>query len=112
MKKIEAIVRAEKFPEVKAALEERGFYGMTVTDVKGRGQQGGMQIQFRGRTMEVTLLPKVKLEIVVKDDAVEEVIGLIVNSAFTGSPGDGKIFIIPVEDVVRIRTGERGDDSL
>ncbi|WP_202318767.1 P-II family nitrogen regulator [Archaeoglobus neptunius] len=112
MKKVEAIVRPEKFQDVKAALEKKGFYGMTVTEVRGRGKQRGMRIQFRGRTMEVDLLPKVKLELVVRNEDVEKVIELIVSSAFTGNTGDGKIFIIPVEEAVRIRTGERGDGSL
>jgi len=112
MKKIEAIVRAEKFEDVKRALEEKGFYGMTVTDVKGRGRQKGITLQFRGGTMEVDLLPKVKIEVVVADDKVQEVIDLITKSARTGNVGDGKIFIIPVEDAVRIRTGERGDKAL
>ena len=112
MKKIEAIIRAEKFQDVKSALEMKGFYGMTVTDVRGRGRQKGMQIQFRGRTMEVDLLPKIKIELVVKDEEVEEVVELIMNFARTGNTGDGKIFIIPVEDAIRIRTGERGDKAL
>ena len=112
MKKIEAIIRAEKLDDVKRALEAKGFYGMTVSDVRGRGRQKGMQLQFRGRTMEVDLLPKVKIEVVVTDEEVEEVIELITNFARTGNVGDGKIFIIPVEDAVRIRTGERGDKAL
>ncbi len=112
MKKIEAIIRAEKFEDVKKVLEAKGFYGMTVTDVRGRGRQKGMQIQFRGRTMEVDLLPKVKIELVVTDEEVEEVVELITSSARTGSVGDGKIFVIPIDDAVRIRTGERGDEAL
>ncbi len=112
MKKIEAIIRAEKLGEVKNALESKGFYGMTVTDVRGRGRQKGVQLQFKGRTMEIDLLPKVKIEIVVRDEDVEEVIELITNFARTGNVGDGKIFIIPVEDAVRIRTVERGDKAL
>ncbi len=112
MKKIEAIIRAEKFEEVKNALEMKGYYGMTVTDVRGRGRQKGMQLQFRGRTMEVDLLPKVKIELVVTDEEAEEVVELIMNFARTGNTGDGKIFIIPVEDAVRVRTGERGDKAL
>ena len=112
MKKIEAIIRAEKFEEVKNALEMKGYYGMTVTDVRGRGRQKGMQLQFRGRTMEVDLLPKVKIELVVTDEEAEEVVELIMNFARTGNTGDGKIFIIPVEDAVRGRTGERGDKAL
>jgi len=112
MKKIEAIIRAEKLGDVKNALESRGFYGMTVTDVRGRGRQKGIQIQFKGRTMELDLLPKVKIELVVKDEDVEEIVNVITSFARTGNVGDGKIFIIPVEDVIRIRTGERGEKAL
>jgi len=112
MKKIEAIIRAEKFEDVKRELEANGFYGMTVTDVRGRGRQRGVKIQFRGRSMEVDLLQKVKIELVIADDEVEKVIELISNSARTGNIGDGKIFVIPVEEAVRIRTGERGDKAL
>ncbi len=112
MKKIEAIIRAEKLGDVKNALESKGFYGMTVTDVRGRGRQKGVQIQFKGRTMELDLLPKVKIELVVTDEEVEDVISIISNFARTGNVGDGKIFVIPVEDAVRIRTGERGDKAL
>jgi len=112
MKKIEAIIRAEKLGDVKNALESRGFYGMTVTDVRGRGRQKGIQIQFKGRTMELDLLPKVKIELVVKDEDVEEIVNVITSFARTGNVGDGKIFIIPVEDAIRIRTGERGEKAL
>ena len=112
MKKIEAIIRAEKLGDVKNALESNGFYGMTVTDVRGRGRQKGMQLQFKGRTMEIDLLPKVKIEIVVRDEEVEDIVELITNFARTGNVGDGKIFIIPVENAVRIRTGEKGDKAL
>ncbi len=112
MKKVEAIIRAEKLGDVKNALESKGFYGMTVSDVRGRGRQKGIQIQFKGRTMELDLLPKVKIELVVRDEDVEEVIETITSFARTGNVGDGKIFIIPVEDAVRIRTGERGDKAL
>ncbi len=112
MKKVEAIIRPEKLGDVKRALEERGYYGMTVTEVRGRGRQKGLRIQFKGRTMEIDLLPKVKIELVVPDDRVDEIVDLIMNSARTGNVGDGKIFIIPIEDAVRIRTGERGDKAL
>ena len=112
MKKIEAIIRSEKFVDVKEALEKRGFYGMTVTDVRGRGRQKGMQLQFRGRIMEIDLMPKVKIELVVTDEEVNDVITIISDYARTGSVGDGKIFVIPVEDVVRVRTGERGEKAI
>ena len=112
MKKVEAIIRPEKLDDVKAALEMSRFYGMTVTDVRGRGRQRGMQIQFRGRVMEVDLLPKIKLELVVSDEEVQNVVEIIMNSARTGKIGDGKIFIIPVEESIRIRTGEKGEQAL
>jgi nitrogen regulatory protein P-II 1 len=106
MKMVVAIIRPEKLEDVKKALEEKGFIAMTVTEVKGRGEQKGITLQFRGRTMEVDLLQKVKIEMVVKDDSVDEVIDIIVKSARTGRYGDGKIFVLPVEKSVRIRTGE------
>ncbi len=112
MKKVEAIIRAEKFMDVKEALEKRGFYGMTVTDVRGRGRQRGMQLQFRGRVMEIDLLPKVKIELVVTEEEVEDVITIISDYARTGNTGDGKIFVIPVDEVVRVRTGERGEKAI
>jgi len=108
MKKIEAIIRPEKFEYVKSVLEEKGIIGMTVTDVRGRGGQKGMRIQFRGREMEIDLLQKVKIEIVVEEEAVDGVVNTIIETARTGDIGDGKIFIMPVEDVIRVRTGERG----
>ena len=112
MKKIEAIIRPEKLEHVKDALEREGFVSMTITEVKGRGEQKGITLQFRGRTMEVEVLPKVKIEIVVDDSKVDAVIETIVRSARTGRVGDGKIFVIPIEDAVRIRTGERGEDAV
>ncbi|CAB3287233.1 regulatory protein P-II for glutamine synthetase [Methanocaldococcus lauensis] len=112
MKKIEAVIRPEKLEIVKKALSENGFLGMTVTEVKGRGVQGGIVERYRGREYIVDLLQKVKIELVVKDDDVEKVIDIICENARTGNPGDGKIFVIPVEDVVRVRTGERGENAL
>ncbi|AEA46711.1 P-II family nitrogen regulator [Archaeoglobus veneficus] len=112
MKKIEAVVRPERLEYVKVALEEKGIAGMTVTEVRGRGRQKGMKIQFRGREMEVDLLPKVKIEVVVSDEAVDAAIEAIVSAARTGKVGDGKIFVIPVERVVRVRTGEEGDSAV
>ena len=106
MKMIVAIIRPEKLECVKKALEERGVTGMTVTEVKGRGEQKGIRLQFRGREVEVDLLQKTKVEVVVSDDKVEEVVEAIVNSARTGKFGDGRIFIVPVEKSVKIRTGE------
>jgi len=112
MKKVEAIIRPEKLDHVKKALEEKGFFAMTVSEVKGRGEQKGITLQFRGRTMEVDLLPKVKIEMVVKDEDVDAVVETIVSAAKTGKFGDGKVFVIPVEDVVRVRTGEKGEKAV
>ncbi len=106
MKMVIAIIRPEKLEDVKKALEEKGCVAMTVTEVKGRGEQKGIKLQFRGREMEVDLLPKVKLEIVVRDEIVQKVVDTIMESARTGKIGDGKIFIIPVEKSIKIRTGE------
>ena len=112
MKKIEAVIRPERLEYVKAALEEKGITGMTVTEVRGRGRQKGMTIQFRGREMVVDLLPKVKIEVVVSDEVVDTAVNTIVEAARTGNVGDGKIFVIPVEKVVRVRTGEEGDSAI
>jgi len=112
MKKIEAVIRPERLEIVKNALAEKGYIGLTVSDVRGRGLQGGMTERYRGREYTVDLLPKVKLELVVKDSDVEDVIKTICENAKTGKHGDGKIFVIPVESVVRVRTGERDGEAL
>ena len=112
MKKIEAIIRPEKYDDVKLALSEKGIIGMTVIEVKGRGAQGGIERQWRGRSYKVDLLPKVKVSIVVNDEDVESIIDTIVANAVTGDVGDGKIFVSPVEQVIRVRTGERGPAAL
>lgn len=112
MRKIEAIIRREKLESVRMALDEKGLSGMTVTEVKGRGRQKGIVQRWRGREYRVDLLPKVKLEIVVDDVDVETVLKAIVEEAKTREVGDGKIFIYPVEDVVRVRTGERGKEAI
>jgi nitrogen regulatory protein P-II 1 len=112
MKRIECIIRPIRFEAVKAALNEIGVYGMTVTDVRGFGRQQGHTEKYRGSTYTVNLLPKIKLEIVVPDEQVEEVVAAIVEAARTGEIGDGKIFIAEVLDAVRIRTGERGEAAL
>ncbi|WP_290898366.1 P-II family nitrogen regulator [Ferroglobus sp.] len=112
MKKIEAIIRPERFEKVKEELERKGFVSMTVTEVRGRGEQKGITLQFRGRAIEVDLLHKIKIEIVAKDEDVEEIVETIINAARTGKYGDGKIFVIPVERVIRIRTGEENDLAL
>ncbi|AEF96264.1 P-II family nitrogen regulator [Methanotorris igneus] len=112
MKKIEAIIRPSKLEDVKNALKDAGFIGMTVSEVKGRGVQGGIVERYRGREYTVDLLPKVKIEIVVKDEDVEKVIDIICENAKTGEFGDGKIFVIPVEEVIRVRTKERNEKAI
>ena len=110
MKKIEAIIRPDKVNDVKQALDDIGIHGMNFNQVTGRGAQRGIVHQGRGgETVTVDLLPKVKVEVVVADIAVERVIDAIIGAARTGNIGDGKIFVIPVEEAVRVRTGERGD---
>jgi len=112
MKKIEAIIRPEKLTHVKAALEEKGFIGLTVTEVKGRRRQGGIIQRWRGREYRVDLLPKTKLELVVDDKDAEKVIATIAEESKTGNVGDGKIFVYPVEQVIRVRTGESGKEAI
>ena len=112
MKKIEAIMRIEKFPEVKEQLKKIGYPGLTVSRVQGHGKQKGRIQQFRGRQYKQELLPKMKVEIVVKDRDAEPVIQAISTIAKTGDIGDGKIFVIPIQDAIRIRTEERGETVL
>jgi nitrogen regulatory protein P-II 1 len=112
MKRIEAIIRPIRFEAVKEALNDIGVYGMTITDVRGFGRQQGHTEKYRGGTYTLNLLPKIKLEIVVPDERVEEVVSVIIEAAQTGEIGDGKIFIVEVADAVRIRTGERGEAAL
>lgn len=112
MKLIVAIIKPFKLETVKASLAEINVEGMTVTEVKGFGRQKGHTEIYRGSEYTVDFLPKVKLEIVVADDAAAKVVQTIVDSAKTGKIGDGKIFVLPVEDVVRIRTGERGEAAV
>jgi nitrogen regulatory protein P-II 1 len=112
MKRIEAIIKPFKLDEVKDALAEVGVQGMTVTEVKGFGRTGGKKEVYRGSSYVVDFVPKVKIEVVVTDEQVNPVIDAIERSARTGRIGDGKIFVIPIEEVVRIRTGERGRDAI
>ena len=112
MKKIEAIIRVEKFEEVKEALEGLGYPGMTKAPVEGHGKQKGLKQQFRGTTFEVDFLPKLKIEIVVLDEDVPKILNVIANAARTGEMGDGKIFVLPVENAVRVRTGEEGKNAI
>jgi nitrogen regulatory protein P-II 1 len=112
MKKIEAIIKPFKLDEVKEALQEIGLQGITVIEAKGFGRQKGHTELYRGAEYVVDFLPKVKIEIVLPDEMVEKAVETIQNSAKTGRIGDGKIFIMPVEDAVRIRTGETGVDAI
>lgn len=112
MRKIEAIIKPFKLDEVKEALHDIGVSGMTVTEAKGFGRQKGHTELYRGAEYVVDFLPKVKLEVVVEDDVAERVVEAIATAARTGRIGDGKIFVLPVEEAVRIRTGERGTDAV
>jgi nitrogen regulatory protein P-II 1 len=106
MKMIKAVIRPERFEFVKKALEDHNIYGMTVYEVMGRGDQRGINLQYRGKAMRVDLLPKIAIEIIIPEKDSEMVIGLVKETAMTGRIGDGKIFVIPVERSIRIRTGE------
>jgi nitrogen regulatory protein P-II 1 len=106
MKMVKAIIKPERFEFVKKALEDKGFIGMTISEVKGRGEQKGITLQYRGGLMTVDLLPKIQLEIVIRDSHVDDAVTTITEAARTGKIGDGKIFILPVEKSIRIRTGE------
>jgi len=112
MRKVEAIIKPFKLDEVKEALNEIGIQGITVSEVKGFGRQKGHTELYRGAEYVVDFIPKIKMEIIVKDDMVAQVVGVIAEAARTGRIGDGKIFVTPVDEVVRIRTGERGDEAL
>jgi nitrogen regulatory protein PII len=112
MKKIEAIIRPFKLDEVKEALTEEGIKGMTITEIRGYGRQKGHTETYRGSEYHIEFVPKIKIEIVVDDSICDKVANVIVNTAKTGQIGDGKIFILPVDDVIRIRTSESGTDAL
>ncbi len=112
MRLIEAIIKPFKLDDVRDALSAKGVEGLTVTEIKGFGRQKGHTELYRGAEYVVDLLPKLKLEILVRDEDVEEVISAIAEAANTGKIGDGKIFVAPVSDVIRIRTGERGESAL
>jgi nitrogen regulatory protein P-II 1 len=112
MKKIEAIIREEKLEPVRKALEAERYLGMTVSEVSGRGKEGGLSLQWRAGDYKVEFLPKVKLEIVVLDEDLSRVIQAILMSARTGERGDGKIFVMDVVNAIRIRTGDNGDDAI
>jgi nitrogen regulatory protein P-II 1 len=106
MKMVKAIIKPERFEFVKKALEDKGFISMTITEVKGRGEQKGITLEYRGGLMTVDFLPKIQLEIVVRDSDVTTLVTIITETARTGKIGDGKIFIMPVDTSIRIRTGE------
>jgi nitrogen regulatory protein P-II 1 len=110
--KIEAIIREEKLDDVKEALREIGIVGMNVSEIRGHGRQGGITLTGRTGTYQVDMLPKLQLNVVLSDHNVERTIDTIRGAATTGKPGDGIIFVYPVEEVVRIRTGERGREAL
>lgn len=112
MKLIEAIIRQEKLDAVRAALEGGGYFGMTVSEVSGRGRQGGLILQWRVGQYKVELLPKIKIEVVILDEDVARVLNAITTAARTGEMGDGKLFVLPVENAVRVRTGEEGDNAI
>jgi nitrogen regulatory protein P-II 1 len=112
MKKIEAIIREERLNAVKKALEEKSYFGMTVSEVSGRGKQKGIPLQWRVGEYRVDLLPKLKIELVVLDEDVDAALEAIIRNAKTGETGDGKIFVLPVETVVRVRTGDRNENAI
>jgi len=112
MKKIEAVIRSEKLEELREALDAKGFSGMTITEVRGRGIQKGVKLEWRVGEYKVEFLPKIKIEMIVDDANIEKVVKTIEAVCKTGNIGDGKIFISPVYEVIRIRTGERGERAL
>lgn len=112
MKKLDCIIRVNKLEEVKAALEEAGIVGMTTEPVRGHGRQQGRTELYRGSTYSINLLPKVRIEVVVRDNQLEQAIDVISDVARSGEIGDGKIFVSEVLDAIRIRTGERGESAL
>jgi len=112
MKKVEAIIKPFKLDDVKAGLNAIGIMGMTVTEVKGFGRQKGHVEVYRGTEYEVNFLPKIKIEVVIPDSIIDKVVSTIIEKARTGNIGDGKIFISSLEDVIRIRTGEKGETAI
>lgn len=112
MRKVEAIIKPFKLDEVKESLNEIGIQGITVSEVKGFGRQKGHTELYRGAEYVVDFIPKIKMEIIVADDMVAQVVDAIAEAAKTGRIGDGKIFVTPIDEIVRIRTGERGEDAI
>jgi nitrogen regulatory protein P-II 1 len=103
---IQAVIRPERFDEVKTALEQKGFVALTAIEVRGRGEQKGITLEYRGKPVQIDLLPKMKIELVVRNEDVDVVIAIIRSAARTGKLGDGKIFVLPVERVAKVRTDE------
>ena len=112
MKKIEAVVREERLPVVLAALSELGYPGITITPVKGHGRQKGVKEMYRGVEIIVDFLPKLKIDMIVEDGAVDNVVAAITENARTGAVGDGKIWVTTVDTIIRVRTGETGDEAV
>src|SRR5271157_3250268 len=112
MKKVEAIIREEKVERVKSLLEDLGYHGMTLTEVSGRGRQRGILLKWGSKEYRLDFLPKMKIEVVVMDDDVSSVVNAIIKGAKTGEFGDGKIFVIPIEDAIRVRTGDSGTSAV
>ncbi|MBU0573160.1 MAG: P-II family nitrogen regulator [Candidatus Margulisiibacteriota bacterium] len=112
MKKVEAIVRPERLEELREALDSKGFSGMTITEVKGRGVQRGITLEWRVGDYRVEFMPKIKIEMVLNDTDVNEVVDIIQKTCATGNIGDGKIFVYPIEQVVKIRTKENGTKAI
>jgi nitrogen regulatory protein P-II 1 len=112
MKKVEAIIRPERLQPVQDALDELGVSGLTVTEVMGCGRQKGYTEQYRGSRANISLLPKLKVEAVVPTEVVDRAVDAIVGGAYTGETGDGRVFVIPIEESIRIRTGERGEETV
>jgi nitrogen regulatory protein P-II 1 len=112
MKKIEAIIREERLDAVRRALEDNSYFGMTVSEVSGRGKQKGISLQWRAGEYRVELMPKIKVELVILDEDVPKAVDAIARNARTGETGDGKIFVLPVESVVRVRTGDRDENAI
>jgi nitrogen regulatory protein P-II 1 len=112
VKKVEAIIREERLEAVRKALETSGYWGMTVSEVSGHGRQGGLTLQWRVGEYKVDFLPKLKVEVVVLDEDVPKTLNAITAAARTGEMGDGKIFVLPVEDAVRVRTGDEGENAI
>jgi len=112
MKKIEAVIRPFRIDDVREALAEIGVRGLTLTEVKGYGRQKGHTELYRGSEYQIDFLPKMKIEVIVSDEMADKVVDTIIKAAKTGQVGDGKIFISPIEDVIRVRTGESGEEAL